>query len=171
MKKTMLSKIIKLAAFTIAVFIVITSINVLNVKAADTVLSVYELLHSDSYDDVNTLSATVTVKTNNIKVKKDNAAQTILPTKVVVNGVTLKKIKNYVISYQFYDDGWKDVERLTVPGTYRMCIQGVGEYSGVCTKRIYVYDAKQIVPVSSEKSQSIKCHTQVNLLHLASLRV
>ncbi|MBD5506187.1 MAG: hypothetical protein HDR09_21165 [Lachnospiraceae bacterium] len=153
MRKKMLARIARAAAFALTVMIAVANINVMTVNAAGDYGNTqygYEL------EDMNALGATVTVKSNMLKVKKNNAPQTVKPTKVVVNGVALKLNKNYTILYQVYDEnrGWLVVNNLTAPGLYRMCIVGMGNYKGVTTKNIYVYDPKdgeRCTPVSSWK--------------------
>ena len=100
MSKKMLARIARAAAFALTVMIAVANINVMTVNAAGDYGNTqygYEL------EDMNTLGATVTVKSNMLKVKKNNAPQTVKPTKVVVNGVVLKLNKNYTILYQVYD--------------------------------------------------------------------
>lgn len=118
MRKKMLARIARAAAFALTVMIAVANINVMTVNAAGDYGNTqygYEL------EDMNALGATVTVKSNMLKVKKNNAPQTVKPTKVVVNGVVLKLNKNYTILYQVYDEnrGWLVVNNLTAPGLYR----------------------------------------------------
>ncbi len=68
-----------------------------------------------------------------------------------MNGENLKINKGYTVSYQVYENGWYDVDSLTEPGLYRICVVGKGNYEGVATKRIYVYDAAENVAMASVK--------------------
>ncbi|MBD5519643.1 MAG: hypothetical protein HDR03_00140 [Lachnospiraceae bacterium] len=120
-----------------------------------------ELLTNDKYADVNTLNATVKIKTNILKAKKKAGSyvkQTPKPSKVVVNGKALKynkKTKEYVFGYSLWDEDnqkWTDVDSLTAPGLYRLGIGGRGSYSGIYTKRIYVYDTTE----GSKSMSSVK---------------
>jgi hypothetical protein len=72
------------------------------------------------------ISAATVTYADAIKVKKNNAAQKPVPTKVVLNGKTLKKNTDYTISYE--KDG-KPVDSLTTEGTYQIVLKGVGKYS------------------------------------------
>lgn len=153
MKRNIKADITRLFAVLFAAVVVVMNCNVMTVSAAGGYGSAsygYEL------EDTNTLGATVTVKTNMLKVKKNNAPQVVKPTKVVVNGVTLKRNKNYSILYQVYSEsrGWSVVDNLTAPGLYRVCVVGIGSYKGIATKKVYVYDPKdgeRCTPVSSWK--------------------
>ncbi|MDE7252836.1 MAG: hypothetical protein K2O32_07840 [Acetatifactor sp.] len=135
----------------LVVTIVLSNNSVLTAKAESVNDNAYDKYHADKYEDMNTLNATVTVKTNILKVKANNAAQTVKPSKVVVNGKALKLNKDYTVSYQVYTSEWEDIANVTKTGLYRICVNGIGKYSGVCTKRIYVYDPVQRIPVSAFK--------------------
>ena len=108
--------------------------------------------NKDPYADVNTLGATVTLKTDCIKVKtnkKGVVAQKPLPKSVKVGTKALKKNKTFTVSYEKYTDGWKTVEAVTDEGIYRLVITGQNGYEGVCTKRLYVTSDKNIKAMSS----------------------
>ena len=152
MKRKGTRKIARLMALALVAVLALTSANVTTASAAT------ETQHAqpegEKYDDINTLGATVTVSKTILKVKKNNAAQTPKPSKVVVNGVTLKLNKGYTLSYQKWNNiqsYWYEVDNLTNAGTYRMVITGIGDYSGVTTKRVYVYGSDVSVPASSIK--------------------
>ena len=153
MERNMKANITRLFTVLFAAVIITMSFSTMTVNAAGGYGSSsynYEL------EDVNGLGATVTVKSNMVKVKKNNAPQVVKPSKVVVNGVTLKLNKNYTLMYQRYSEsrGWSVVDSLTEPGLYRVCVVGIGGYKGITTKRIYVYDPKdgeRCTPVSSWK--------------------
>lgn len=151
------ARIAGLFALAFAVFVAVANTDMMNVCAAENSEKTDEI-NNYQYNDVNSLGATVTIKNTILKVKKNNAAQTPRPSKVTVNGKTLKLNRDYTVLYQFlgdeYDEiheSWKTVENLTVPGLYRICLKGIGEYNGVYTRRIYVYDPKNRVPVSAFK--------------------
>ena len=106
----------------------------------------------DPYADVNTLGATVTLKTDCIKVKtnkKGVVAQKPLPKSVKVGKKALKKNKTFTVSYEKYTDDWKTVDAVTDEGIYRLVITGQNGYDGVCTKRLYVTADKTIKAMSS----------------------
>ncbi|MBD5519778.1 MAG: hypothetical protein HDR03_00835 [Lachnospiraceae bacterium] len=106
----------------------------------------------DPYADVNTLGATVTLKTDCIKVKtnkKGVVAQKPLPKSVKIGKKALKKNKTFTVSYEKYTDGWKTVEAVTDEGIYRLVITGQNGYEGVYKKRLYVTADKTIKAMSS----------------------
>ena len=108
--------------------------------------------NKDPYADVNTLGATVTLKTDCIKVKtnkKGVVAQKPLPKSVKVGKKALKKNKTFTVSYEKYTDGWKTVEAVTDEGIYRLVITGQNGYEGVYKKRLYVTADKNIKAMSS----------------------
>jgi hypothetical protein len=80
-----------------------------------------------------------------IKVKKNNAAQKPVPSKVVLGGKTLKKNTDYTISYE--KDG-KAVDSLTSVGTYQIVLKGKGKYTG--EKKLDITVTSNI-PMSSVK--------------------
>lgn len=105
--------------------------------------------------DENTLGATVTLKTDCIKVKtnkKGVVAQKPLPSSVKVGKKTLKRNKTFVVSYEKYEDNgntWNEVAAVTSEGTYRLVISGRNGYEGVYKKRLYVTADKSIKAMSS----------------------
>ncbi|MBD5519776.1 MAG: hypothetical protein HDR03_00825 [Lachnospiraceae bacterium] len=106
----------------------------------------------DLYADVNTLGATVTLKTDCIKVKtnkKGVVAQKPLPKSVKIGKKALKKNKTFTVSYEKYTDGWKTVDAVTDEGIYRLVITGQNGYDGVYKKRLYVTADKTIKAMSS----------------------
>ena len=130
-------------------------------KALEAEKEALKALLSNKYSDVNTLNATVKIKANILKAKKkagNYTKQTPKPSKVVVNGKALKynkKTTEYALSYSFWDEDsqqWNDVDSLTTPGLYRLEIMGKGNYKGVYTKRIYVYDTAE----GSKSMSSVK---------------
>lgn len=161
MKKSIFTNIAKLFTLVLVAAIVLSNAGVLTAKAENTNNEASDFLEEPDYimlNDVNTLGATVSVKSMYLKVKKDDAAQSPKPTKVKVNGKALKLNKDYTLAYQKYSynyvtgyEQWNNVNSMTGTGTYRMCIIGKGDYNGVCVKRIYVYDPAKKVPMSSVK--------------------
>jgi hypothetical protein len=75
----------------------------------------------------NDISAATVTYIDAIKVKKNNAAQKPVPSKVVLGGKTLKKNTDYTISYE--KDGTA-VASLTSEGTYQIVLKGNGKYVG-----------------------------------------
>ncbi|MDE7252370.1 MAG: hypothetical protein K2O32_05430 [Acetatifactor sp.] len=169
MGKGILTHIAKLFTWVLAMLvltasagtIVLSNNSALTAKAANTDNESSDFLSETDYvmyNDVNTLGATVSVKSIYLKVKANNAAQSPKPTKVTVNGKALKLNKDYTLAYQKYSynsytqyEQWNNVNSMTGTGTYRICVIGKGNYSGVCVKRIYVYDPAKKVPMSSVK--------------------
>ncbi len=102
----------------------------------------------DPYADVNTLGATVTLKTDCIKVKKNNAPQKPLPKSVKVGKKALKRNKTFTVSYEKYTDDWHEVSAVTDEGIYRLVVTGRNGYEGVYKKRLYVTADKTIKAMS-----------------------
>ena len=108
--------------------------------------------NKDPYEDVNTLGATVTLKTDCIKVKtnkKGVVAQKPLPKSVKIGKKALKKNKTFTVSYEKYTNEWKTVDAVTDEGIYRLVITGQNGYEGVYKKRLYVTADKTIKAMSS----------------------
>ncbi|MDE6661702.1 MAG: hypothetical protein K2K46_00010, partial [Lachnospiraceae bacterium] len=108
--------------------------------------------NKDLYADVNTLGATVTLKTDCIKVKtnkKGVVAQKPLPKSVKIGKKALKKNKTFTVSYEKYTNEWKTVDAVTDEGIYRLVITGKNGYDGVYKKRLYVTADKTIKAMSS----------------------
>ncbi|MDE6662754.1 MAG: hypothetical protein K2K46_05340 [Lachnospiraceae bacterium] len=104
------------------------------------------------YADINTLGATVTLKTDCIKVKtnkKGVVAQKPLPSAVKVNNKALKRNKTFTVSYEKYTDGWHNVSAVTEEGIYRLVVTGTNGYEGVYKRRLYVTADKTIKAMSS----------------------
>lgn len=97
---------------------------------------------------MNTLGATLTVSTDCIRVKKNNAPQKPVPKSVKIGKTALGRNKTFTVSYEKYDGEWKRVDAITNKGTYRMVITGCGGYEGICTKRLYVTADKTIKAMS-----------------------
>jgi len=104
---------------------------------------------TDPYADVNTLGAAVTLKTDCIKVKKNNAPQKPMPKSVKIGKTSLKKNKTFTVSYEKYENGWNTVDAVTGEGIYRLVVTGQNGYEGICTKRLYVTSDKAIKAMSS----------------------
>ena len=108
--------------------------------------------NKDPHADVNTLGATVTLKTDCIKVKtnkKGVVAQKPLPKSVKIGKKALKKNKTFTVSYEKYTNEWKTVDAVTDEGIYRLVITGQNGYEGVYKKRLYVTADKDIKAMSS----------------------
>ncbi|MDE6663999.1 MAG: hypothetical protein K2K46_11765, partial [Lachnospiraceae bacterium] len=108
--------------------------------------------NKDPYADVNTLGATVTLKTDCIKIKtnkKGVVAQKPLPKSVKIGKKALKKNKTFTVSYEKYTNEWKTVDAVTDEGIYRLVITGKNGYDGVYKKRLYVTADKTIKAMSS----------------------
>lgn len=104
---------------------------------------------TDPYADVNTLGATVTLSTDCIKVKKNNAAQKPMPKSVKIGKTALKKNKTFTVSYEKYENGWNAVDAVTDEGIYRLVVTGQNGYDGVYKKRLYVTADKTVKAMSS----------------------
>lgn len=104
---------------------------------------------TDPYADINTLGATLTVSTDCIRVKKNNAPQKPMPKSVKIGKTSLKKNKNFTVSYEKYENGWSTVDAVTDAGTYRLVVTGTNGYDGICTKRLYVTADKSVKAMSS----------------------
>jgi len=104
---------------------------------------------TDPYADVNTLGAAVKLKTDCIRVKKNNKAQKPLPTSVKVGKKTLKRNKTFTVSYEKYVNGWDAVDAVTDEGIYRLVVTGKNGYEGVYKKRLYVTADRTVKAMSS----------------------
>lgn len=103
---------------------------------------------TDPYADINTLGATVTLGTDCIRVKKNNAPQKPVPKSVKVGRTPLKKNKTFTVSYEKYENGWNAVDAVTGEGIYRLVVTGRSGYEGICTKRLYVTADKSVKAMS-----------------------
>ncbi len=103
----------------------------------------------DPYADENTLGATVTISTDCIKVKKNNAPQKPLPKSVKIGKKALKRNKTFVVSYEKYENGWNATDAVREEGIYRLVVTGQNGYEGVYKKRLYVTADKTIKAMSS----------------------
>ena len=103
----------------------------------------------DPYADENTLGATVTISTDCIKVKKNNAPQKPLPRSVKIGKKALKRNKTFVVSYEKYENGWNATDAVREEGIYRLVVTGQNGYEGVYKKRLYVTADKTIKAMSS----------------------
>ena len=84
-------------------------------------------------------NATVTCANTYLKVKTDNKGQLPKNIKVIIDTKTLKKNKDYTITY--YKSG-NEVKKLTTAGVYDMTITGIGDYTGKKTIQITVTERK-----------------------------